>query len=149
MRAPDDHYVHESKRSSSLYYLRDVPKDLRFRIGKSKWKKSLGTANRVVAIKLARSLAAEHDRIIEEARKPDPLLSLSEPQRKLIEGAGGPQGYLSWLERRAQDANHSGSQAEYWRGFAEEDGPPDEVPDPDWATAYAAGLEAEQRAIES
>jgi hypothetical protein len=147
-RAPEDHYVHESKRSSSLYYLRDVPTCATGSASRS-GKVSLGTANRALAIKKARALAFDHDQIIADARKPDPILSLSKDQRKLINEAGGMDGYLAWLERRARDADHNGSQAEFWRDFAEDDGPADEIPDPDWAAARATGLAAEQKAIHS
>ncbi|MDB5648522.1 MAG: integrase catalytic subunit [Hyphomicrobiales bacterium] len=151
MRAPNDSYVHQHARSTSLYYIRDVPADIRAEVGRAKWKQSLGTAQRAEALKKARQLAEEHDRTIENlrARRRSPLDSLREEDREKILADGGIEPYLLWMNDRACEAQSLRSDAEFWTEFAADEGPPEEIPDPDWARAKVSGLKAEEKAIES
>jgi integrase len=141
-------YVHNNPRSANLYYVRDVPADIRAHVGKSKWKVSLGTAIRAEAVRKALPLAAEHDRQIRAARAPDLVSTLQHADQERLTQSGGVNGHLNWLDERACEASHLAHAAEELREWAAEDGPPAEIPDRDWTQAKLASLDAERASIE-
>jgi hypothetical protein len=63
-------YLHQVPRSPYWCYIHDVPAELRAKAGVPKWNQSLRTTARAEALKKARQLAVEHDRLIDDARKP-------------------------------------------------------------------------------
>ena len=157
-RLPKASYV--VQRGSIWHYHREVPEDLRAKVGKSVWKKSLKTGYKSEALSKAHELAVEHDALIARLREPDPLDTLSPEARARIADAGGVAGYARWLESRVRDAQHLESQAKAtldaangepidldgWL-IAPQPSPDDPEPDPDNARAQAAGMDAERRAI--
>lgn len=157
MRSPADNYIYAHPRSAVLWYRRDVPKDVRLGIGKSRWKRSLGTSIRAEALRKARRLALDDDAAIEAARRANgtaDLSSLTPDERTALEAAGGVAGFLDWLEARAKVADAAKREAALIReGVAAGSAPlspdPDYEIDPDWAMARTAGLDAERQAIES
>lgn len=64
-----------SRRDGRYSYRRRFPSDVASLIGRSEYRKALGTADRTEALKLARVLSVEFDRICEEA------LASSEPHK--------------------------------------------------------------------
>lgn len=150
-RVTANNYVHQRSESNNFYYIRDVPKVARAVVGKPRWKISLDTQNRAEAIRRACRHRVEHDRLIEDAGTPkvEPIDRLSADDRKTIEDAGGVPAYVDWLEKRAFEAENHRSAAESLHEWANEAGPPDEIPDPDWADSKSAGHTAERTAIES
>jgi hypothetical protein len=144
-------YLHQVPRSPYWYYIRDVPADLRVKAGVAKWKQSLRTTARAEALKKARQLAVEHDRLIDEARKPfaDRFSALSAADRERIESSGGLDLYLKFLDERALERRRNIDQADSLHEWAADAGPSDEIPDPDWAAGKAAALLAEQRTIDA
>ena len=150
-RVTANNYVHQRSESNNFYYIRDVPKVARAVVGKPRWKISLDTENRAEAIRRACRHRVEHDQLIEDAGTPrvDPITLLSADQRKAIEDAGGVPAFVEWLNTRALEAEGHRSEAESLRDWANEAGPPDEIPDPDWADGKSAAHTAERIAIES
>lgn len=155
MRTPNDSYIHRHPGSANLYYIRDIPEDVRHllppsRNGKlrTKWKISLKSAVRREARIAASKLAAEHDAFIETGRAPDPLSTLTDQERAAIDSAGGIKGYLDWLNQRGSEAARLADEAESWRDFAAEEKSPAEAPDPDWIASKTAALDSERRQIE-
>ncbi len=167
-RPPKDSYI--VQRGSVWYYVRDVPPDLRAKdkIGKARWKKSLKTPYKAVALEEARKLAVAHDEEIAAARAPatTPLDQLTPADRARILEAGGSEAFVAWLNDRARDAGSLKTEAEtltdlasnlpievppeFGGGFlGSEPAPPDEIPDIDWTRAKLAGLNAERQAIEN
>jgi integrase len=144
-------YLHQVPRSPYWYYIRDVPADVRAKAGVAKWKQSLRTTARAEALKKARQLAVEHDRLIDEVRKPfvDPFSALSAADRERIESSGGLDLYLKFLDERALESRRNVDRAETLREWVADSGPSDEIPDPDWGAGKAAALLAEQRTIDS
>ena len=157
-------FVENVTGSKNLHYRRDVPSDVRAVVGKTRWSESLRTAVPKEAARRARELAVEHDRIIAAARRPDPLTVLSTAEREKLDDAGGVDGYLRDLDERARDVKRLISDADYLRdltrvgaprevefGFWSEpvagEGSRGEEPDPEWARAEIAALEAKARAI--
>src|SRR3712207_6669971 len=117
MRPASGNYVHELPRSSNLYYIRDVPADVRAKVGKSKWKLSLKTAVRADALRAARRLAEEHDRLIQSLRAPveSVLDSREAAERDRVMSAGGIEHYMAWMNDRAKDAQRLELDAGFWR----------------------------------
>ena len=155
MRTSKDSYVHKHPGSANLYYIRDIPENVRHLLpltknGKqpTKWKISLGTAIRRDAAPKARALAMQHDALIAAGRAPDPLSSLTDAERVAITLAGGVQGYLAWLNQRSADAARLADEAESWRDFAADEQAPAEAPDSDWLAGKTAALDAERLQIE-
>ncbi|RWN95782.1 MAG: site-specific integrase [Mesorhizobium sp.] len=115
-------YIHKHPGSANLYYIRDIPENVRHLLrptknGKqpTKWKISLRTAVRREAAIEARKLAAEHDTFIATGRVPDPSSNLSEAMRSAIDGAGGERALLEWLNQRASSAVQLADEADSWR----------------------------------
>jgi site-specific recombinase XerD len=150
-RVTANNYVHQRSDSNNFYYIRDVPKVARALVGKPRWKISLDTQNRAEANRRACRHRVEHDRLIDDAGTPkvDPINLLSADQRKTIEDAGGVPALVKWLDDRALEAENHRFEAKSLRDWANEAGPPDEIPDPDWADGKSAGHTAERMAIES
>jgi integrase len=150
MKTPADNYIRTHPRSPFLWYVRDVPKDVRSIIGKTRWKQSLGTSSRLAALREADRLAARHHDEIEAARieagSVDPASRLSSEERIAIGNAGGLKAYLAWLDSRANEALRKMDEADMWREDAQDPHP--ESPDTDDANARAFGLDAERREIE-
>jgi hypothetical protein len=121
------------------------------RQGVPKWKQSLRTTARAEALKKARQLAVEHDRLIDEVRKPfvERFSTLSAADRERIESSGGLDLYLKFLDQRALESRRNIDQADTLHEWAADVGPSDEIPDPDWAAGKAAALLAEQRTIDA
>jgi len=128
-------------------YDRDVPEDIRHIVGKAKWKKSLRGLSLDEVHAEARRLASEHDQIIAVARRGSPLGKAHPIGVPAIALAGGMDGLAEWIDNRAREAVRLGDEAASWREHASERGPDDDIPDPDWAAARAAALEAERLQI--
>ena len=145
-------FVENVTGSKNLHYRRDVPPDVRAVVGKTRWSESLRTAIPKEAARRARELAAEHDRTIAAARRPDPMTLLDPTEREKLDDAGGVDGYLRYLDDRAFEAGKLLSDAEHMREWAvaeQRPGPEQEpLPDPDWARGEAAALEAKGRSIQ-
>jgi hypothetical protein len=68
----------------------DLPADFRPALGKTKWKRSLGTAIRGDALRLARQFAEQDDRTVAQLRAAaDPFSAPTSEQREAVEKAGG------------------------------------------------------------
>lgn len=155
MRTAKSEYIHKHPGSANLWYIRDIPENVRHLVPltkrgtvPTKWKISLRTAVRREAAPIARRIAAEHDALITSGRAPDPKSSLPEAIRTAIDAAGGERALLEWLNVRAHDAVRLADEADSWRDFAAEEVSPAEAPDPDWLSSKTAALDAERRQIE-
>lgn len=140
-------FVSSVRGSKNLHYKRDVPADVQPVVKKTRWSESLGTGVMREAAAKARALAAEHDRIISAARQGNPLDSLTPEERAKIDDHGSVDAFLKWREGRALEADKAKVDADDLREWAASDGPPDDVPDPEWADGEAAGLEAKAERI--
>ncbi|WP_460452227.1 DUF6538 domain-containing protein [Alsobacter sp. SYSU BS001988] len=69
MRSTKSDYLQKLPRSENWYYVRDVPRDLRSALGRSKWKRSTKTAVRNQAARIARAWAVEDDHTIDSTRR--------------------------------------------------------------------------------
>lgn len=148
-------YIHRHPGSANLYYIRDIPENVRDRLpltksGKrpTKWKISLKTGVRREAAVTARKLAAEHDAFIATGRAPDPRSNLSEEMRSAIDAAGGEDAFLQWLDERASRATKLADEAASWCNFAVDEKSPADAPDPDWISVTTAVMDAERLQIE-
>jgi len=159
MKATQHQYVYRHPKSPNLWYMRDIPADVRdaLPVGTSgkhptKWKESLGTAILRDAARKAHDKAAEHNALIIEVRSRklgvNPRATLSTIDREKIELAGGERLFLEWLDERASRAVKLADEADSWRDFAADEKSPAEAPDPDWIAGKTASLDAERRQIE-
>ena len=124
-----------------------MPGDVRHIVGKAKWKKSLRGLSLDAANDEARKLASEHDQIIAAARQGHPLGRSNPLGAAALDLAGGLDGLARWIDQRAREAVRLGDEATSWREHAAQNGPDDDMPDPDWASATAAALDAERLQI--
>ncbi|MER9022679.1 tyrosine-type recombinase/integrase [Mesorhizobium sp. M0815] len=131
-------YIKYRKGSKVPEYDRDVPADVRHIVGKAKWKKSLRSFSYDDGLAEARRLASEHDKIIAAARDKTPL-----PSPPL----GSDATVLKWFNRRGIESTWLLQEAQSLREFVTSDGPPDEIPDPDWVESHTAALDTERHHI--
>ncbi len=108
-------FVEEVKGTALLHYKRTIPADVRHAFeGKTRWSVALKTANREEAARKARALAVEHDRMIERARAPNPLESLTPKQREMIDAIGGVEAYVRRLDEEALEATRLKEEGEFF-----------------------------------
>jgi integrase len=118
LRHPKTSYVKTIKKGShALYYVRAVPKDLQAAVGKTKWTIPLDSANRANALFKARAIALEHDALIERLRRPDPLETMSEPDRRRVDDVGGVEAFMARQRERWHGANLAANVAEMARNY--------------------------------
>lgn len=146
-RQTASNYVKYRKGSKVPEYDRDVPADVRHIVGKAKWKKSLRGFSLDDANAKARALAVEHDAIITAARQGTPVARSHPLGGAAIDLAGGINGLLKWVDERARESTRLGDEAASWRDFATQDGPGDQMPDPDWTASETAALDARRLQI--
>jgi len=140
-------FVETVKGSGQLHYKRDVPADVQAALAKiegrekprTRWSQSLKTADQREAARLARLLAAEHQRLIDAARK---RLNLTAEERERIDDEGGEVGFIQSLAERALDAASLRTEAEILRGLID-----DGEAHPDLTRARIAAAEAEAASI--
>lgn len=154
-----NNYIKKITGSKFPYYIRDVPKDVRPTVGKSKWKISLGDVSWTEANRKAREFASEHDALIETVRhranEPDALKKLTKAEQERIKDAGGKvENYLKWVEQRAYESLFLGTSSESLDAWVNEGkspirtNEPDFEPDPDWIAEEKASKNARKKSID-
>jgi integrase len=138
-----------SKKSNNWYFVRDIPKELRSAFGgKKRWLVSLKTCVQAEAAKEARRWALDTDRLIDAARKPTVVQTDEDKAMlKYLDGRAAEMAGLrdeaSWMREWAAAKPGLAFEDHREGKFQEES-----LPDPHWAHAEAAAMDAKVSFIE-